>query len=410
MNFLDTYEDTIHLKDNVTQLQKQLHSVLTITQAINANTHTPELIELYKQTLQKHLGVDEIALFIYNEAWKRPLYIHQEKEEFIPVENNIRQYALATKLNKEEQLLFNGFKYVIPVYHKKQPLAFALFGDINNTHQQTEDSLLEFAQVITNIIAVAIENKRLFYKEVEKKNYDKELELASKVQTMLIPKQLPKNKMYEFAGLYIPYKGIGGDYYDVIHISKDEFVFCIGDISGKGIAAALVMANIQAYLNAIVESKVSDLQFIERLNRKVFSITNGDKYITLFIAKYNIVTRKLVYINCGHVPPILCNDTACILLDKGTTMLGVFEELPKINIQTIDIPNESILVSFTDGLNELENNEDQQYSCNRIYEFVAKYHKYSTEVFNKVLYDDICKYKGNKLFNDDISVLTARFY
>jgi sigma-B regulation protein RsbU (phosphoserine phosphatase) len=86
-------------------------------------------------------------------------------------------------------------------------------------------------------------------------------------------------------------------------------VFCIADISGKGISAALVMANIQAYLNATLDMQMSTEELIQKLNKKIFSITNGEKYVTLFFAKYNIMSRTLTYVNCGHVPPILfCNE------------------------------------------------------------------------------------------------------
>jgi sigma-B regulation protein RsbU (phosphoserine phosphatase) len=283
-------------------------------------------------------------------------------------------------------------------------------GKIKIADNFQEEELLEFAQIITNIIAVAVENKRLFKRELEKKEYDKELDLASKIQGMLIPNKLPKNNLYEFDGIYIPYKGIGGDYYDVIHINKDEFVFCIADISGKGISAALVMANIQAYLNATLDMQMSTEELIQKLNKKIFSITNGEKYVTLFFAKYNIMSRTLTYVNCGHVPPILfCNDSIA-KLDIGTTMLGVFENLPKLNIQSIKIEKETTILCFTDGLTELENEEGEQFEEDKIIHFIKNNKPYTPVIFNKILYEHISKYKGSNLFNDDISILTGKFF
>lgn len=233
--------------------------------------------------------------------------------------------------------------------------------------------------------------------------------MASKVQGMLIPKKLPKNNLYEFAGLYLPFKGIGGDYYDVIHINKDEFVFCIGDISGKGVAAALVMANLQAYLNATLGLNYSKEKFIENLNRKVFSITEGDTFITLFIAKYNIITRELEYINAGHVPPVLVHNNRAELLNKGTTILGIFEELPKVEFGSITIKPDTTIVSFTDGLSEMEDENGTQFGQKRLTDFALLHYHLSPETFNKLLYENVSKFKGNVLINDDISVLTAKF-
>lgn len=387
----------------------QLNALLETTKAINDNVSAEDLYHIYRLTLKDQLRVKHLALFMFDQAWKRALWETELDDFFIPIQSNIEKYKSITELNKQEQIIFGGFKYVIPVYHKQQPLAFALLGDISNDSIHQKNELLDFAQTFTNIIAVAVENKRLFKKEVEKKNFDKELELASKVQGMLIPKKLPKNKLYEFDGLYFPFKGIGGDYYDVIHLNKDEFVFCIGDISGKGIAAALVMANLQAYLNATLGLNFSKEKIIEKLNRKIHSITNGENFITLFIAKYNILKKELEYLNAGHVPPILFHEDEIIYLEKGTTMLGIFEELPKMEFGKINMQPNTTLVSFTDGLTEMEDSKGNQYGVERLLEFSKLHHKLSPEIFNKTLYDDFCKFKGNVLFSDDISVLTAKF-
>ncbi|HNL84058.1 MAG TPA: hypothetical protein PKO18_02400, partial [Chitinophagales bacterium] len=235
----------LQLKNN------QMNALLEATKAINDNVSSEGLYQLYKYAIEENLGVSDVALFMFDQTWKRVVWQRtQQTDTFIPVNAWFEQYKNTQELTKEEQASFSGFKYIIPVYHKQQPLALALLGEIQEDNIHHKDELLEFAQVFTNVITVAVENKRLFKRELEKKQFDKELELASKVQGMLIPNKLPKNTMYEFAGLYLPFKGIGGDYYDVIHINKDEFVFCIADISGKGVAAALVMANLQAYLNA----------------------------------------------------------------------------------------------------------------------------------------------------------------
>ncbi|HNO01196.1 MAG TPA: SpoIIE family protein phosphatase, partial [Chitinophagaceae bacterium] len=275
----------LQLKNN------QMNALLEATKAINDNVSSEGLYQLYKYAIEENLGVSDVALFMFDQTWKRVVWQRtQQTDTFIPVNAWFEQYKNTQELTKEEQASFSGFKYIIPVYHKQQPLALALLGEIQEDNIHHKDELLEFAQVFTNVITVAVENKRLFKRELEKKQFDKELELASKVQGMLIPNKLPKNTMYEFAGLYLPFKGIGGDYYDVIHINKDEFVFCIADISGKGVAAALVMANLQAYLNATLGLGFSKEKLIEKLNQKIYSITNGENFITLFIAKYNIIS------------------------------------------------------------------------------------------------------------------------
>ncbi|HUM50914.1 MAG TPA: PP2C family protein-serine/threonine phosphatase [Chitinophagales bacterium] len=400
-----------NLKDLLTVKYSQLNSLLEVTKAINDNVSSDVLFNIYKFIINEQLKVSKIALFTFDQTWKKALWMVDEDREFyIPVHSYFSKYSTATTLAEDERAMFGDFKYAIPVFHKAQPLALALLGDFHEEHHQTKDELIEYVQIITNIITVAIENKRLFKKEIEKKQFDKELDLASKVQGMLIPKKLPKNNMYEFAGLYLPYKGIGGDYYDVIHLNKDEFVFCIGDISGKGVAAALVMANLQAYLNATLGLNLQKEILIKKLNQKIYSITNGENFISLFIAKYNIVTREIEYLNAGHIPPILINDEEVISLESGSTLLGIFEELPSINFARVKVKPNTSLFCVTDGLTELENDEEEQFGTERFLQLIKENYKLSPEIFNKILFDNVSKYKGNMLFNDDVSVLTAKFY
>jgi phosphoserine phosphatase RsbU/P len=306
--------------------------------------------------------------------------------------------------------LLGEFKYIIPVIHKQQTISYTFLGNIRADYAETEAELLDYAQTVANIITVAVENKRLFKREISKRQLEEELKLASRVQKMLIPRKLPKNHFYEFAGLYLPFKGIGGDYYDVISISKDELVFCIGDISGKGIASALVMANLQAYLNAVGEFPIhKGKEMAERLNSKIYHITNSEHFITLFIGKYNVLTRQLEYLNAGHNPPMLLNGDEVEMLDKGCTILGMFEEIPRVNTGKVTVQPGATIICYTDGLTEMENDEDECFGVDRLHAFLKKHRNSSPEIFIKVLYDNISKFKGSRLFNDDVSVLVGKF-
>jgi len=409
MNFSNSDKDNLALKILLQVKYSQMNALLEATKAINDNVSSEGLYQIYKFTLNEQIKVKNIALYMYDQAWKRVVWQREQQDFYIPIQAHFENYKTAKELSESEQKIFGDFKYIVPVYHKQEPLALALFGEMDEDSNHQKNELLEFAQIFTNIITVAVENKRLFRKEVEKKQFDKELDLASKVQGMLIPKKLPKNNMYEFAGLYLPYKGIGGDYYDVIHINKDEFVFCIGDISGKGVAAALVMANLQAYLNATLGLGYKKETLIQKLNQKIYSITNGDNFITLFIAKYNIITRELEYLNAGHVPPLLVHEDTIEQLEIGSTLLGIFEELPSIKFGNVTIKPNTTIVTFTDGLSELENDEGEQFGIERLQKFTKNNYRLGPDIFNKILYDYVSKFKGNVLFNDDISVLTAKF-
>ncbi|MEZ5023850.1 MAG: PP2C family protein-serine/threonine phosphatase [Chitinophagales bacterium] len=388
----------------------QLKALLDITNAISNNATDEELFQLYEEISKKHLSVQLLALYVYDQAWKKAVCINAEDAcKSLNIAEIVSTYSKTGVLSNNNKDAYKGFKYVIPIYHENQPIALALAGTFNEDIDIEEKDSLDFAQTITSIITIAVENQRLWKKEKQKLAMDKELEVAAHVQKTLVPSKLPKNTMYEFAGFYLPHKSIGGDYYDVININRDEIVFCIADISGKGVAAALVMANLQAYLNAIEQFDLEDPRFIQRLNYKVFSITNGDKFITLFIAKYNIITRELTYINAGHNLPILMKDDKEILLKKGCTILGAMEEIPFITFGKEKITKGSTIVCYTDGLTELEDDNGKQYSFDRLRLFTQRNYQLSPEIFIKSLNDNLAKFKGSQLFNDDISLLTCKF-
>lgn len=388
----------------------QLQALLEVTRAISTNMPASSLFNLYEAIARGHLSVNLLAFYIYDQTWRMEVCIHSEEAcRNIDIPALLESYREAGELGEDDKLRYPGVKYVIPVYHEDEAVAIALTGELNEGEDVPERDSLDFAQTITSIVAVAVENQRLWKKEKQKLAFDKELELASKVQNMLVPSKLPKNRLYEFDGFYLPHRSIGGDYYDVINVNHNELVFCIADISGKGIAAALVMANLQAYLNAMDNFELDNPAFIEKLNHKVFSITGGDKFITLFIAKYNILSRELTYVNAGHNPPILMRDDKEILLKSGCTILGAMEDIPNITFGRETITKGSTLVCFTDGLTELENEEGKHYSYERLRLFTRQNYKLSPEVFNKSLYDQVSKFKGSRLFTDDISLLTCKF-
>src|SRR5690606_13130150 len=158
------------------------------------------------------------------------------------------QYKDVTPLYSAQNHIIAAFDFIVPVLHKDLAIAYVLLKDSRTTQDR-----LNFITTITNIIAVAIENKRLFKRQIDQERYRKEVELASEVQKMLIPGKFPRRKNVELASIYRPHLNIGGDYYDFIETDENSFIFCIADISGKGVAAALLMANFQATLrNALL--------------------------------------------------------------------------------------------------------------------------------------------------------------
>lgn len=178
----------------------------------------------------------------------------------------------------------------------------------------------------------------------------KDLEVAARMQKSLIPTDLFSNNFFQASGLYMPNYEVGGDFYDVIPINDYKIGFCIGDISGKGINAAIIMSHFIGFIRSILIKNIPLEETIALINKKMYELVGGEKYITLFLGIYNSEDKRLVYINSGHLPIPIYDENEMEWLDKGTTILGMFPELPFIELGKKFISSQQKLLLYTDGL------------------------------------------------------------
>ncbi len=392
--------------------QQQIDSLLEITRAVNNNMPISALSRIYENILRAQLGVTKIALFIKETDDKWVCITPDDLPESIlnyDVQLKFSLFSFTTPVAAIKDETLKDFEFLIPVMHKKEPIGFALIGPFGQEQSDTKEEKLKFIQTITNVIVVANENKKLFKSQLDQFVMQKELRLAADMQNMLVPSSLPNNDNIEASAFYKPHKNIGGDYYDYIQISDHEIAFCISDISGKGIPAAILMANFQANMRILLTRKYPLEQFIEILNGKVLEITKGEKFITAFVATYNYKTRVLSYVNAGHNPSILYLNGNVQLLDNGCTILGMFETLPYVNSGEVKVEPNSILVNYTDGLSEASNNAGVLFEVDGLIDFTRSNSHHSLSDFNAMLIDHVITYKQNTDFDDDITLLTLRF-
>jgi len=343
----------------------KLNSLLEVTQAINENLPIDGLLNQYEKILCQELNIGKLFVLVNNSGWECILRAGVSddfgNDANSIVENSLSEYTEISGVSFENEYPLAQFDVVIPVYHKDDPVSYVLIGDIDEDRKGLSPIIkhLKFIQTITNIIVVAIENKRLYKESLEKEALRKELEVASKMQSMLIPSTdtLPRNQYLNVATYYKPHSEVGGDYYDFMPLNDYEFGFCIADVSGKGVSAAILMSNFQANLRALFKSKISLVNLIKELNVLVNASAHGEKFITFFIGKYNIQDRTLKYINAGHNPPLLLSrqDESLKYLTSGCIGLGMFDEIPSIKVGKLILKEGDRLVCYTDGLIEAEN-------------------------------------------------------
>ncbi len=404
LNIIEQLERDLNLK------QLQINRLLNITQAINSNIKTSDLFDMYRSFLSWEMGVKKMALFFRkNDQWVCTSSIGVEDELLNQdLSSQLSKYTRINSLADSDHPFIRLFDIVIPVKHKETHLAYVFIGGFSR-----EDDMynkVQFITTITNIITVAIENKRLFNQQLEQERLRREMELAKEMQQLLIPKSLPTRKEYELSAIYKPHLNVGGDYFDFVEHEDGKITFCIGDIAGKGVAAALLMSSFQASFHSLLDRSGGLEDFIVELNRAVLRITKGERFLTFFVAQYDQATRKLTYVNAGHNPPVLATRNQLTWLKEGTTVIGAFDDLPFMENGCLVINEEALILLFTDGLIDLQNEKGEFFDQDIGHQFVLNNYRMSATDFNAKLMEELDRFKGEADFSDDFTVLTCKIF
>ncbi|MCH2231508.1 MAG: SpoIIE family protein phosphatase [Crocinitomicaceae bacterium] len=405
---VNNLESQIRLKDF------KLNSLLEITRAINTNQKVNKIIELYSFIVREQLGYDRFVLFNHQNEWNCLLRVgYKGKVNNIDIESELSRFEEITMIQSSQSRLLSEFDVVVPVQHKGRALAYLLVKGVENDarHLSSDINYMSFVQTLTNIIVVAIENKRMAKLKVKQEAYKKELEVAKTMQKLLFPEQLPTNKRMDISAKYTPRHEVGGDYYDFIPLGDDEYIICIADVSGKGISAAMLMANFQATIRTLFEYQRFDMKtLMVELNKKVMSSAKGEKFITFFLAHYDANSRKLNYVNAGHNHPFITNGKTYEDLDQGCIGLGMMDELPFINVGEKKLSPNTTIVLYTDGVVELENEEEEFFGTDRLVKLVHNYYPLGMDDMNNLIFSKLDEWKGPLPLVDDTAIFSCRFF
>jgi serine phosphatase RsbU (regulator of sigma subunit)/catechol 2,3-dioxygenase-like lactoylglutathione lyase family enzyme len=235
-----------------------------------------------------------------------------------------------------------------------------------------------------------------------------ELEIAREVQARLFPQTLPRSGTLDYAGVCKQARQVGGDYYDFLNLGEERLGLVLADIAGKGIAAALLMANLQANLrsqcaSAVVESR----RFLESVNQLFYENTTESAYATLFFGDYEDKTRTLRYANCGHLPAlVLRNKGTWEYLDSTGTVLGLFSDWHCLFRQCRLFPGDT-LVLYSDGVTESFDDNDEQFGEQRLIQTLERHRNLPAEGLVNSILDDVRRFSPREQ-HDDITLIVAR--
>ena len=391
-------------------LQLHLRSLLQVSEAVNQNMPANALYQMYQNILVAQLNVQSLLLFTFDDFWNCVCSHNSFSLESTlqPEVDLVHIHDIITVLDKNDDLS-KYFDTVISIKRKQVTIAYVLLGGIDKSQIESKEEKIDFIKSLTHLVVTSIDNKRLLKEQMDRQFYQKEMNNAVIAQHLLLPSDAIKNEDLNVFFNYIPHKDIGGDYYDFLKLSETEYVFCMCDVAGKGVASALIMANFQAIFKIYAEQKLPIEEFIHLLNNKTYYISNGEKHITAFIGYYNVQTKKLHYVNAGHNASILLSGKNLTELTNGTTPLGTFEELLFINVGEELIEAGDLLFNYTDGLIDVFNDTDSNFNEDMLKQFILDHASESVMDFISNLNIELQSFKQHMLFPDDVSTMCVRF-
>jgi serine phosphatase RsbU (regulator of sigma subunit) len=256
--------------------------------------------------------------------------------------------------------------------------------------------------------AVEAQRRTIALKQEFERRAAQELEIAKQVQARLFPQTLPPLKTLEYAGICIQARKVGGDYYDFLDLGRERLGFVIGDISGKGIAAALLMANLQANLRSQCAIALDQPQRLMRSVNQLFCENTPDgSFATLFFAEYDDKAGRLRYANCGHLSALLLrSDNTLERLDSTATVLGVFKEWD-CEIGERQLHPGDTLALYTDGITESYNSADEEFGEQRLIEALQRHREASSQSLLDSIVAEVQRFNPHEQ-HDDITLIIAK--
>ncbi len=235
-----------------------------------------------------------------------------------------------------------------------------------------------------------------------------EMEIARQVQARLFPQSLPAMKSLDYAGACIQAREVGGDYYDFLHLGEHGLGLVLGDVAGKGIAGALLMANLQANLRSqCAVARDEPRRLLRSVNQLFYENTTDNTYATLFFAEYDDRSQRLRYINCGHLPALLFRrDSSVVRLDSTCTVLGLFNEWD-CQVREAALSPGDMLVIYTDGVTEAFNSAEEEFGEDRLVQAIRRRRELPARDLLASVVDEVRRFSPAEQ-SDDITLIAAR--
>ena len=407
---------------------EELSILNDIATAISSTQSLEKIVDLIVHKCVKYLRVEQGAVMLLNEKdINNPFHTMIRKQDSVisslpyrldaqltgwmmknkaPLLVNDLQTDPRFKLSPDEKVTIKSLLGV-PFMLKGR-----MTGIINVFNKRDDSGFTQNDQRLLSIIAAQsaqiIENARLYLEEQALQHIQEEMRVARNIQENLLPKEVPVTEAYQFAGKSIPAKEVGGDYYDFISLKDGRIAFCLGDISGKGIPASLLMANLQASLRgqALIGSECKNS--VAFANNILYHNTDPTRYATLFYSILNKEEHNITYCNAGHNSPYVFSPSGeSKRLCEGGIVVGMFPDY-QYEEKSVVINKDDVFVLYSDGVTEAMNFRDEEYGEERLENSIRKNMHLAAGEIIKAIFKDVEDFTSGAPQSDDITMVIVK--
>lgn len=318
--------------------------------------------------------------------------------------NSIHKNEIA---NNYADLQKFGIELIVPMQLQGETRGLILLGKRANESEYSEADI-EYIYSVGSLAIVSIENQKLFKEALEKQKLEEDLEIAHDIQKNLLPHKIPQFSNFDVVANTVFSKQVGGDYYDVITLDNNNFCIAIADVSGKGVAAALMMANLQAFLKTICKQGMKIDEATGLINDLITENTTEGKFITFFWAIIENDTRQMVYVNAGHNHPLLIRKGKIKKLDKGGIILGVMKTLIPYSSEKLQLEKDDVIILFTDGVSEAMNQNGEEFSDERLEKLSLSLAEKTVIEISNIIQNEVTKFAYGTVQSDDITLMVIK--
>ena len=427
----DISQNDLKLEEEIIKLRRSVEELTILNEIATAISSTMELNRLTDLILQKclkHIEAEQGSVMIFHEKDKvTPFHTMIRKADASTIRNPLRFDSQLTgwmlknrhpllindlkkdsrfKINSDEQSFIKSLISVPLLFKGRMIGLLSIFNKKSGKEFSQEDQKL--LAIIAAQSAHVIESARLLEEEKQLFLMQDELKKAKEIQDNLLPKVIPKIDGYDIASYILPAKDVGGDYYDFIQLSENEIAICIGDVSGKGLPAALLMGNLQATIRGQCIIPSSCKERIIRANKLLYQSTDSSKFVTFFYTILDIQKNCLCYCNAGHNYPILFHgDASYDFLDTGGVILGGISDYP-FEEKITQLDKGDLLLLYSDGVSEAMSSKEIEFGVNKLIEIVKSNLSLGSGELLEQIKEEIKLHTRGAAQSDDITMVIVK--